>query len=100
MVSDLYFLALTRANDDGERWPAIRRRAGSHHFRTGLNISSFDRNATPVEPDNESARPGGVHEIYLVISMACGAQSRPRSSRMMSTIRMTPPSPIPEWPMP
>jgi hypothetical protein len=48
-----------------------RRRAGTRHFRTDLNISSFDRNATPAEPDDESGRLDYSSGITPVFSMAC-----------------------------
>src|SRR5450756_1704724 len=74
--------------------------AGTRHFQDDFNISSFDRNATPEEPDDESGHSDTGQKISLVISMACVDHSLPSSSRMMSTTRMTPPMPIPEWPMP
>src|ERR1700676_3038371 len=74
--------------------------AGTRHFRTAPNISSFDRNATPDRPDNESVRFGPCLGINPVISIPCAAHSLPSSTRMISTIRITPPRPIPEWPMP
>src|SRR5450631_2203968 len=74
MVSDPCFLALTRATMEG-RWPAIRRRAGSHHFRTDPNISSFDRNATPVEPDNGiRARPPRSRNMSCYFNGLCGLE--------------------------
>jgi len=42
-----------------------RRRAGTRHFRTDLNISSFDRNATPDGADDESASIRRVAWAYL-----------------------------------
>ena len=48
-------------------------RAGTRHFRTVFNISSFARNATPDRPDDESGHPRTGQKIYPFISMACGA---------------------------
>ena len=74
--------------------------AGTRHFRTAPNISSFDRNATPERDDDESAHPGTGSRINLFISMAYENYSLPSKSRTSSTTKITPPSPMPEWPMP
>jgi len=90
-----YFLALTRRATNETALAAIRRRAGSHHFRTDPNISSFDRNATPVEPDNESARPARWREYILLFQWLSGLELA-KQRRMSSTNRITPKKPIPE----
>src|ERR1700684_3711916 len=101
MVSDLYLFWRGR---DRNRERIVRAHqaagAGTRHFRTDLNISSFDRNATPDRPNHELPARGGHFGTTLVISITCADYSLPNSSRMISTTRMTPPRPIPEWPMP
>src|SRR5258707_11376921 len=57
----LIFLVRTRPRSRTDRTgKPKRRRAGTRHFRTALNISSFDRNATPDRPDDESRRAAGM----------------------------------------
>src|ERR1700687_4576863 len=93
----LIFLVRTRSKSRTDRTGRPkRRRAGTRHFRTALNISSFERNATPDGPDDESGHAGAKPGINPDISISCVPQSLPSSSRMISTIRMTPPRPMPE----
>ncbi|HXQ08970.1 MAG TPA: hypothetical protein VN831_29965, partial [Bradyrhizobium sp.] len=67
----LIFLVRTRFEiaNESQRQTQLER-AGTRHFRKDFNISSFDRNATPVEPDNESARRARFGGICPVISMS------------------------------
>src|SRR5712671_1165785 len=100
MVSDPYLFsenANVIANGSYRQAEAAARRHTSFQD-SPYNISSFDRNATPDGPDDEFGHAGARPEIRPVISIACKNQSLPSSSRMISTIRMTPPRPIPEWP--
>jgi hypothetical protein len=58
MVSDLY-LFRENANEIANRSYGATKRwcAGTRHFRTDLNISSFDGNANPAGADDESISP-------------------------------------------
>src|SRR5260370_10071198 len=98
MVSDPYLFS-ENASRNRERIVQARRkrrRAGTRHFRTAINISSFDRNATPAGPDDESGQLHARLQINPDISMVCLAQSLLSSSRTLSTTKITPREPIPQ----